>query len=135
MTSSQVLVGAAPQQALCHSGRRRDSCERCGHAETPVYDHKTGERLSPHQVKICRRTECEAMVRHQLFEPCADPTCSRKVRCQFSDEMKQGPGGSLMRSRLVAMEMAHGIRFDAFAGTRRGRKMSLNCLFGGRNIN
>ena len=36
--------------------------------ERPVYDQKTGERLARHLVKIGRRTECEAMVRHQLFE-------------------------------------------------------------------
>ena len=38
------------------------------HDERPVQDHKTGERLAPHVVKVGRRTECEAMIRHQLFE-------------------------------------------------------------------
>ena len=36
--------------------------------EKPVYDHKTCERLAPNLVKLGRRTECEAMIRHQLFE-------------------------------------------------------------------
>ena len=31
--------------------------------------------------------------------------------------MKEGIKGSFVRSRLVAMEVAHGARFDAFAGT------------------
>ena len=36
--------------------------------ERPVYDHKTGERLSRHLVKVGRQTEHDAMIRHQLFE-------------------------------------------------------------------
>ena len=55
--------------------------------DRPVYDHKTGELLSPHLVKVGRQTEPDAMTRHQLFD------------------------------RLVAMEEAHGVRFDTFAGT------------------
>ena len=34
----------------------------------PVHDRKTGERLSPHMVKVGRQTEHEAMTRHRLFE-------------------------------------------------------------------
>ena len=34
----------------------------------PVYDHKTGERLSPHLVKVGRQIEHDAVIRHQLFE-------------------------------------------------------------------
>ena len=41
----------------------------------------------------------------------------KKVRCQWLDEMKQGANGPVVRSRLVAMEVAHGVRFDTFAGT------------------
>ena len=36
--------------------------------DRPVCDHKTGERLSPHLVKVGRQTEHDAMTRHQLFE-------------------------------------------------------------------
>ena len=36
--------------------------------DRPVYDHKTGEQLSPHLVKVGRQTEHDAMTRHQLFE-------------------------------------------------------------------
>ena len=36
--------------------------------DRPVHDHKTGERLSPHLVKVGRQTEHEALTRHQLFE-------------------------------------------------------------------
>ena len=36
--------------------------------DRPVHDNKTGERLSPHLVKLGRRTEHDAMTRHQLFE-------------------------------------------------------------------
>ena len=36
--------------------------------ERPVYDEKTGELLAPRLVKVGRQTECEAMIRHQLFE-------------------------------------------------------------------
>ena len=58
------------------------------------------------------------MIRHQLFErvPIALAR-GKKVRCQWLDEMKEGADGSFVRSRLVAMEVAHGIRFDTFAGT------------------
>ena len=45
--------------------------------ERPVYDRKTGERLALHLVKVARRTECEEIVRHQLFE-CADRVGSRQ---------------------------------------------------------
>ena len=86
--------------------------------ERPVYDHKTGERLAPHLVQVGRRTDREAMIRHQLFErvPIASAR-GKKVRCQWLDEMKEGADGPFVRSRLVAMEVAHGIRFDTFAGT------------------
>ena len=51
----------------------------------PVYDHKTGERLSPHLVKVGRRNEHEATTRHQLFElvPIAMAR-GKKVRCQMA---------------------------------------------------
>ena len=86
--------------------------------ERPVYEHKTGERFAPHLVKVGRRTECEAMIRHQLFErvPIALAR-GKKVRCQWLDEMKEGAGGPSVRSRLVAMEVAHEIGFDTGAGT------------------
>ena len=41
----------------------------------------------------------------------------KKVRCQWLDEMKDGADGPFVRSKLVAMEAAHGIQFDAFADT------------------
>ena len=86
--------------------------------EKPVYDHKTGERLSPHLLKVGRQTEHEAMTRHQLFErvPVAMAR-GKKVRCQWRDEMKEGANGPFVRRRLVAMEGAHGVRFETFAGT------------------
>ena len=31
--------------------------------------------------------------------------------------MKEGANGPFVRSRLVAVEVAHGVRFDTFAGT------------------
>ena len=84
----------------------------------PVYDHKTGERLPPHLVKVGRQTEHDAMIRHQLFERVPITKArGKKVRCQWLDEMKEGVKGSFVRSRLVAMEVAHGARFDTFAGT------------------
>ena len=57
---------------------------------TPVYDHKTGEQLAPHFVKVGRQTEHEAMTRHQLFErvPIAMVRV-KKVRCQWLGEMKE----------------------------------------------
>ena len=86
--------------------------------DRPVYDHKTGERLSPHLVKVGRQTEHDAMTRHQLFKrvPIAMAR-GKKVRCQWLDEMKEAANGPFVRSRLVAMEVAHGVRFDTFAGT------------------
>ena len=58
------------------------------------------------------------MIRHQLFErvPIAMAR-GKKVRCQRLDEMNEGVRGPFVRSGLVAMEVAHGVRFDAFAGT------------------
>ena len=84
----------------------------------PVYDHRTGERLPPHLVKVGRQTEHDAMSSHQLFERVPITKArGKKVRCQWLDEMKEGVKGSFVRSRLVAMEVAHGARFDTFAGT------------------
>ena len=58
------------------------------------------------------------MIRHQPFERVPITLArGKQVRCQLLDEMKEGVGGPLLRSRLVAMEVAHGIRFDTFAGT------------------
>ena len=84
----------------------------------PVYDLKTGEQLAPHLVKVGRRTEREAMIRRRLFErvPIALAR-GKKIRCQWLDEMKEGADGPLVRSRLVAMEVGHGTRFDTFART------------------
>ena len=48
--------------------------------ERLVHDHKTGERVAPHVVKIGRRTECEAMVRHQLFERVLIPLARERRR-------------------------------------------------------
>ena len=74
--------------------------------------------LAWYLVKMGRRTECEAIVRHQLFERVLIPLArGKKERCHWLDEMKQGPDGQLVRGRLVAIEVAHGIRFDTFAGT------------------
>ena len=86
--------------------------------DRPVYDHKTGERSSPHLVKVGRQTVHDAMTRHQLFErvPIAMDR-GKKVRCQWLDEMKEGANGPSVRSRLVAMKVAHGVQFDTFAGT------------------
>ena len=58
------------------------------------------------------------MTRHQLFErvPIAMAR-GKKVRCQWLDEMKEGANGPVVRSRLFATEVAHGVRFDTFAGT------------------
>ena len=42
--------------------------------ERPVYDHKTGERLAPHLVKVGRRTECET----STVRTCADRVGSRQ---------------------------------------------------------
>ena len=85
--------------------------------DRPVYDHKTGERLSPHLVKVGRQTEHDAMTRHQLFErvPIAMAR-GKNVRCQWLDEMKEGANGPFVRSRLVAMEVVYGLQFDTFAG-------------------
>ena len=41
----------------------------------------------------------------------------KKVGCQWLDEMKEGATGPFVRSRLVAMEVVHGVRFDTFACT------------------
>ena len=94
--------------------------------ERPVYDHKTGARLSPHSVKVGRQTEHDAMTRHQLFErvPIAMAR-GKKVRCQWLDEMKEGANGPFVRSRLVAMEVAHGVRFDSFAGTAPLKRVTI----------
>ena len=75
--------------------------------DRPVYDTKTGERLSPHLVKVCRQTEHAAMTRHQLFDRVPISMArGKKVRCQWLGEMKEEANGSFVRSRLVAMEVA-----------------------------
>ena len=69
-------------------------------------------------MKVGRQTEHDAMIRHQLFERVPITKArGKKVRCQWLDEMKEVVKGSFVRSRLVAMEVAHGARFDTFAGT------------------
>ena len=56
-----------------------------------AYDHKTGERLAPHLVKIGRRTGCEATIRHQLFGRVPISLVrGKKVRCPWLEEMKEG---------------------------------------------
>ena len=58
------------------------------------------------------------MTGHQLFErvPIAMAR-GNKVICQWLDEVKEGVNGPFARSRLVAMEVANGVRFETFAGT------------------
>ena len=67
----------------------------CSFSRGPVYDHKTGERLAPHVAKIGRQTECEAMIRPQLFETCTfgDPACSRQEGEMFMAGRDEGGGG------------------------------------------
>ena len=85
--------------------------------DRPVYDHKTGERSSPHLVKVGRQTEHNAMTRHQLFERVPiEMARGKKVRCQWLEEMKEVANGPIVRSRLVAMKVAHCVQFDTFAG-------------------
>ena len=69
--------------------------------DRPVHDHKTGEQLSPHLVKVGRQTEHDAMTRHQLFErvPIARAR-GKKVRCQRLVEMKEGANGPFVCSPL-----------------------------------
>ena len=77
--------------------------------DRPSYDHKKDERLSPHLVNVGIQTEHDAMTRHQLFKRVPRAMEQRKkVRCQWLDEMKEGATGPIVRSRLVAMELAHG---------------------------
>ena len=58
------------------------------------------------------------MITHQLFERGSIALArGKKVRCQWLDEMKEGAAGPFVRCRLVVMEVAHGVRFDTFAGT------------------
>ena len=69
-----------------------------------VYDHNTGERLSPHWVKVVRQTEHDATTRRHLFERVPIVMArGKKVRCQWVDEMKHGANGPFVRSRLVAI--------------------------------
>ena len=50
------------------------------------------------------------MIRHQLFERVPIALAQgKKVRCQWLDEMKEGADAPFVRSRLVAMEVVHGI--------------------------
>ena len=73
--------------------------------ERPVHDHKTGEMMAPHLVKVGRQTECEGMIRHQLFYRVPIGLAGgKKVRCQWLDEVNDGADGPFVRSRLVAME-------------------------------
>ena len=79
---------------------------------------RRGELLAPHVVKVGRQMECEAVIRHQLFERVPIALAGgKKVRCQWLDEMKEGADGPFVRSTFVAMEVAHGTQLDMFAGT------------------
>ena len=120
--SSRAHATAAPIRPFV-TGRKQTTAY-CGCSSQhemdvrPFHDNKTGELLSPHLVKVGRQTECEAMIRHQLFERVSIILArGKKVRCQWLDEMKEGASGPFVRSRLVAMEVAHGVRIDTFAGT------------------
>ena len=89
--------------------------------DRPVYDHKIGERLSPHLVKVGRQTEHEALNRRQLFEPVPIARArGKKIRCQWLDEMKEGANGPFV------MEVTHGVRFDIFAGTLKCIKIIIS---------
>ena len=69
-------------------------------------------------VKVGRPIEHDATTRHQLVERVPIATArGRKVRCQWLGEMKEAANGPFVRSRLGAMEVAHGVPFDTFAGT------------------
>ena len=82
------------------------------------YDHRTGERLPPHVVKTGQLSESEAMTKHRLFERVSISLLVKNgVRCKWLDEVKHGPDGPLVQSRLAATEIAHEYRFDTFADT------------------
>ena len=70
--------------------------------DRPVYDHKTGERLSPHLVKVGRQTEYDAMTRHQLFE--------HVLRSRWLEERKSDVNGLM---RLKREQMDHSCAADS----------------------
>ena len=81
--------------------------------DRPVYDHKTGERLSS-----TLGEGHDAMTRHQLFERVPIAMLEvKKVRCQWLDEMKEEQVDHSCATDSLLMEVAHGVRFDTFAGT------------------
>ena len=59
--------------------------------ERPVHDHKTGERLAPHSVRIDRRTECEYMNgQTSIVRTCAGLGCSGESQMSMVGRDERG---------------------------------------------
>lgn len=84
-----------------------------------VYGHITGCLLDPEKVKLGRRLERQRMDAFTVFRkvPLNDAV-GRRVKSKWLDDVKIGPDGTeIVRSRLVAMQLAWDYRWDTFAGT------------------
>jgi hypothetical protein len=86
----------------------------------PVYGTISGELLDPDMVAAGRKRERELMEKFRVFDLLkAEDTTGKRVRSKWVEDYKDGEQGRVVRSRLVAMEIARDTRSDTFAGTRR----------------
>ena len=85
----------------------------------PVYGTISGELLDPDMVAAGRKRERELMEKFHVFDRVkAEDAKGNCVRSKWVEDYKDGEQGRIVRSRLVAMEIAWDARSDTFAGTQ-----------------
>ena len=83
-----------------------------------IYRALSGELLDPDLVTAGRRRERDLMEQFGVFERIpASQARGKRVRSKWAEYYKWEQGHRIVRSRLVAMEIAWDARFDTFAGT------------------
>ena len=84
----------------------------------PVYGTISGELLDPNMVAAGRKRERELMDKFHVFDRVrSEDAKGKRVRSKWVEDYKDGEHGRIVRSRLVAMEIAWDARADTFAGT------------------
>jgi len=85
----------------------------------PVYGAISGELLDPDLVALGRRRERELMESFHVFDLVRQEDArGKRVRSKWVEDYKDGEAGErIVRSRLVAMEIAWDLRTDTVAGT------------------
>jgi hypothetical protein len=84
----------------------------------PVCGAISGELLDPELVALGRKRERELMEQFGVFRRVSQKEArGKKVRSKWVEDYKGSDGQRIVRSRLVAMEIAWDVRHDTFAGT------------------